>query len=218
MKIPAVLSLCLLVGCSLMMPVSTATSPLTEGFQPSSPPFPSPTIELSSTSSMFFAEPPPKQTVEAQETARVATAEAGRHAPKPNPGLPTATEPLWCPWPGPQATYVGAVGPDTGPVPFFAGEVHITSKAVLTLGGDYYTIWLGAPGDHPNQGLIRVLVQSADPCASHRLGTETPTTMTDYTTPRGPLTAIKVEGGILFYDIAGGGSGRLNFVTGQFLP
>lgn len=168
--------------------------------------------------SAFFVGPPPKQTAEARETARVATAEAGPHAPKPALGLPTSTEPASCPHPGPQAAYVGPVGPDTGPLPFFASEVKITSEAVLTLGRDYYSIWVGAPGDHPNQGLIRVLVDSADPCASHRLGTTTPTVMTDYSTPRGPLTAIKVEGNILFYNIAGGGSGRFNFVTGQFVP
>ncbi len=169
-------------------------------------------------SSTFFGEPPPKQTAEAQEISRVATAQAGPHAPKPSLGSPTSTEPPSCPWPGLQATYVGPVGSDTGPVPFFASEVDITSKAVLTLGTDTYTMWLGAPGDHPNQGLIRLLVQSADPCASHRLGTTTPSTMTDYSTPKGPLTATKIEGNVLFYNIAGGGSGRFNFVTRQFVP
>ncbi len=157
-------------------------------------------------------EPPFKQTV------RITTAEAGPQARKPSSAFATVTEPASCPWPSPQATYVGPVGPDTGPVPFFASEVNITSKAVLTLGRDYYTIWLGAPGDRPNQGLIRVLTQSVDPCASHRLGTTTPSIMTDYLVPTGPLTVTKVEGSILFYNIAGGGGGRFNFVTRQFIP
>jgi hypothetical protein len=169
-------------------------------------------------SSRFFVGPPPKHTAEAQETARVATAAAGPHAPKPDLGLATATEPASCPHPGPKAAYVGPVDPDTGPLPFFASEVNITSEAISTLGSNYYSVWVGAPGDNPNQGLIRVLVDSADPCASRRLGTTTPTMMTDYTTPRGPLTAIKVEGNILFYNVTSGGSGRFNFVTGQFLP
>ncbi len=168
--------------------------------------------------SAVFMGPPPKQTAEAQETARVSTAEAGPHAPKPGLGSATATEPASCPHPGPTASYVGPVGPDTGPLPFFASEVNMTSEAILALGGDYYSIWLGAPGNNPNQGLIRVLVDSADACASHRLGTTTPTRMTDYSTPKGPLTATKVEGNILLYNIAGGGSGCFNFVTGQFLP
>src|SRR5574341_501524 len=167
--------------------------------------------------STFFVEPPVKQTAEAHETARVATAEAGPHAPKPDLGLPTATEPASCPHPGP-ATYVGPLGPNTGAPPFFVREVIITSEAIVTFGGNYYSIWVGAPGDNPDQGLIRVLVDTADPCASHRLGTTTPTVMTDYPAPKGPLTAIKVEGSILFYNIAGGGAGHFNFVTGQFLP
>ncbi len=162
--------------------------------------------------------PPFKQTAEAHDTAQVATAEAGPHAPKPGLGLATATEPASCPWPAPQATYVGPLGPDTGPLPFFTHELNLTSKAVVTVGRDYYTIWLGASSDYPGQGLIRVLVYAADPCASHRLGTTTPSMMTDYLFPKGPLTVTKVEGSILFLNIEGGGSGRFNFVTGQFLP
>jgi hypothetical protein len=110
------------------------------------------------------------------------------------------------------------MGPNTGASPFFANEVIITSEAIVTFGGGYYNIWVGAPGDNPNQGLIRVLIDSADPCASHRLGTTTPTMRNDYLTPKGPLTVTKVEGAILFYSIAGGGSGRFNFATAQFLP
>jgi hypothetical protein len=140
------------------------------------------------------------------------------HAAKPDLGLPTATEPPSCPWPSPQATYVGPMGPDTGAPPFFSSEVNVNSEAIVTVGNNYYNIWLGAPGDHPNQGLIRVLVLSADPCASRRLGTAMPSMMTDYLTPKGPLTATKVEGSILFYSIEGGGSGRFNFVTRQFVP
>ncbi len=169
-------------------------------------------------SSEFFAGPPPKQTAEAQEAARVATSEAGPHPPKPSLGLATAMEPPSCPWPSPQATYVGPLGPDTGPLPFFTHELDLTSKAVVTVGRDYYTMWLGASSDYPGQGLIRVVVYAADPCASHRLGTTTPSMMTDYLTPKGPLTVTKVQGSILFYNIEGGGSGRFNFVTGQFLP
>lgn len=168
--------------------------------------------------STFFVEPPVKQTAEAQQTASVATAEAGPRAPKPDLSLPTATEPASCPFPGPGASYVATPGPDTGAPPFDAREFIITTKAIAAFGGNYYTIWTGAPSDTPYQGLIRVITDSADPCASHRLGTTTPSTMVDYSAPKGPLTATKVDGAILFYDIAGGGSGRFNFVTGQFLP
>ncbi len=169
-------------------------------------------------SSSLFVGAPPKQTAEAQETTMVTTAQAGPHAPKPDPGLATATDPVSCPHPGPTAAYAGPVGPSTGPLPFFPTEVNVTSEAILTLGGNYHSIWVGAPGDHPSQGLIRVLIDSADPCNSRSLGTNTPTMMTDYFAARGPLTATRVEGDILSYNIARGGGGRFNFVTGQFLP
>ncbi len=110
-----------------------------------------------------FVAPPFKQTAEAQETSRVATAEAGPHAPKPSLSSTTATEPPSCPWPGPQATYVGPLGPDTGPLPFFTHELNLTSKAVVAVGRAYYTVWLGASADDPGQGLIRVLDYSAIP-------------------------------------------------------
>ncbi len=165
-----------------------------------------------------FVEPPAKQTFEAVQTQLQATAETGPHAPKSDLSLPTATKPASCPFPGPGATYVATPGPDTGAPPFDAREFIITTKAIAAFGGNYYTIWVGAPTNEPNQGLIRVLVDSADPCASHRLGTTTPSTMTDYTTSKGPLTATKVEGNILFFSTEGGGTGQFNFVTGQFLP
>jgi hypothetical protein len=78
-------------------------------------------------------------------------------------------------------------------------------------------MWAGAPEDNPNQGLIKVKVLLADPCASSLQGTQAPP-MTDYLAPKGPLTFTEIDGEIVGYNIAGGDTGRFNFVTGQFLP
>jgi hypothetical protein len=65
--------------------------------------------------------------------------------------------------------------------------------------------------------MIRVITYLADPCVSQHLGTPEPP-MTDYITPKGPLTITKIEGDLVDFSIAGGGSGRFNLVTDQFLP
>jgi hypothetical protein len=176
------------------------------------------TIALANSGKASFPPlPPAKQTVVAIETEDLETRAAGPTGiMMDQPVLPFPTEPASCPRPTPDQ--LGIVDPKSMRMPFFASEVNINSEAVVISGGVYYYIWFGAPGDYPHQGLIRVLVYSADPCASHRLGTTTPSSMTDYRAPKGPLTVTKVEGAILVYSIAGGGIGRFNVATGQFLP
>jgi len=119
-----------------------------------------------------------------------------------------------CPWPTLDASNIARF---RGAGPSFHGNnlVNVTGATAST--GNIYWVWAGAPDEHPDQGLIRVKVLLADPCASGLLGTQAPPT-TDYFAPKGPLTITEVEGDTILYSIAGGGSGRFNFVTGQFLP
>ena len=114
----------------------------------------------------------------------------------------------------PEAT--GIVPLEPGP---FGDGRNLDSEAIIVSGaGDIsYWVWAGAPDDHPDQGMIRVITYLADPCVSKSLGTPEPP-VTDYFIPKGPLTITKIEGNLVNFSIAGGGSGHFNLVTDQFLP
>jgi hypothetical protein len=173
----------------------------------------------------YITLPPNKQTAVALQARDEATAAAGPRATNEPPDLrPSATEPASCPQATPKATGVVPLQIDRfsnyiGP---FNGGDKLESKAIAIYGGIYYWIWAGASDDNPDLGMLRVMASFADPCVSHRLGLQDPSGLnldyTDYFLANGPLTIIKVEGDILIYSIAGGGSGRFNVVTGQFLP
>jgi len=152
-----------------------------------------------------FTLPPVKQTAAAMETGTQAVLAI------------TATESASCPRPTPDI--IGVVPSCDIQMPF-GDHRGITSQAnAISPSGIMYWIWVGTPDDNPDQGLIRVMKIFIDPCVGHKQGVEnTDTTLTDYSAPKGPLTIIKIDGDTIIYDIAGGGSGSFNFVTGQFMP
>lgn len=154
--------------------------------------------------------PPAKQTAVALNEAVRATDLALPQASKP-PVVQPFSLPASCPAP----TQITGIGPFRfGP---FFQQSFINVATALASTGDYYTIWAGAPDDAPQKGLLRVDDILADSCRSYALGT-LPPPFVDYVTPQGPLTITQIQGDTIIYSIAGGGTGRFNFVTGQFLP
>lgn len=107
------------------------------------------------------------------------------------------------------------VGNGHGP---FASRDTINNQAVVrSNAGFYYEVWAGAAENHPDQGLIRLIEDDPDYCASSVKGTVFPP-MRDFIYPKGPITLTRVEGEILVFSVPGGGTARFNVVTDQFLP
>jgi len=155
--------------------------------------------------------PPAKQTAVALHEAVRATDLALPQAAKPQV-VQSLSLPASCP--APTQT--------TGIFPFtfggFSGGKHLINTATaLASNGNYYMIWAGAPDDAPQEGLLRVNEILGDSCRSYASGTQAPP-MADYVTPKGPLTITQIQGDLVVYSIAGGGTGRFNFVTDRFLP
>lgn len=103
------------------------------------------------------------------------------------------------------------------PGPFFSGDTIENRAVAKSAAGLYYEIWAGAPGDHPNQGLIRVFNDDPDMCASMAKG-KLISQMRDYIAPNGPITLTEIVGDVIGYRLPGGKTGRFNFVTGAYMP
>jgi hypothetical protein len=155
--------------------------------------------------------PPPKQTAEALHESVRATDLALPQAAKPQVAQ-SFSLPASCPAP------TQATGIFSFTFGGFSGGKHLINTAtVLASNGNYYMIWAGAPDDAPQEGLLRVNEILGDSCHSYALGTQAPP-MADFVTSNGPLTITQLQGDVVIYSISGGGTGRFNFVTDQFLP
>jgi hypothetical protein len=154
--------------------------------------------------------PPDKQTAVGFGEAVHATDSALPQATKSNI-VKSFSLPESCPGPTP---VTGITVFRFGPFPDGRNLVNWATAVGST--GDYYNIWAGAPADSPQKGLLRVKVVFSDSCKS--LAEVTPNSSNaDYITDKGPLTITKIVGDTVTYDIAGGGTGLFNFVSGEFL-
>ena len=155
--------------------------------------------------------PPGKATFEAREKVLDAT----RNAVPTIAKTPLLISPYAsCPRPTPSIMGI-FIGAGHGP---FGGRDIINNQAVVkSSAGFYYELWVGAPEEHPNQGLIRIVEDDPDPCASSAKGTAFPS-MRDFIYPKGPITLTSIEGDIVVLSVPGGGIARFNVVTDQFLP
>jgi hypothetical protein len=111
--------------------------------------------------------------------------------------------------------------------PFSDGRNMINEAQVQASTGTYYRIWAGAPDyfmktgatqdpDARQEGLLRVLQLSTDPCAD--MAAHRSYHFMDYKTPNGPLTITQIDGDTVIFSIANGGTGRFNYLKGEFLP
>ncbi len=177
--------------------------------------------------------PPNKQAFVATEQALQAEREKGPRAPKPTPQPPATSCPKsvrgttgiydfrFGPWPQGNLfiNYASAVlnGMEYN---VFAGAVATPAQPAdrpVPLFGEPAPVYTGPPDEMSKRGLLRVVRSPIDPCAA-AVAPNSSSSMQDYLYPRGPLTIIQVNGAIVEFSIAGGGTGRFNFVTGQFLP
>jgi hypothetical protein len=94
---------------------------------------------------------------------------------------------------------------------------HITNVATIapTTGQPYiYQIYAGSTANNAQQGLLIVIRNAADPCASKAPAS----TFNRFDTPylRGSVTLTAISGDMVAFTTAAGTSGHFNFITGQF--
>ncbi|MEX1253173.1 MAG: hypothetical protein WEE64_02415 [Dehalococcoidia bacterium] len=178
--------------------------------------------------------PPYKQTVEAEETAEQATAEAGYHAPKPTPGGEPPTFTKSCPIDEASIrTGVFEGTPYQPPPDPEMRAIHFVSEAFPGSSSDdgmLYGLYLGYPGSSPffpdrtpdpEHGLIVVSGPgNKDPCAAGEppVLPATASRLNVYPLPFSgtPARFTKIDGNGVTFETVDGRTGRFNFITGTF--
>jgi hypothetical protein len=158
----------------------------------------------------FAKFPPEKQALELQERADREAAEARPHAPKQAGPSPI----LSCP--GDVASFETAISPFTfGPFP--GGKNLVNEAGVASDKGEPYRVFAGALDEDPAQGVIIVLPESLDPCAT-AAGVLPLKELQTFVLPAksGAATLTAVEGDLVSFQTPGGTKGQFNFTTGPF--
>jgi len=157
----------------------------------------------------FEKFPAEKQVVELEELAECEAAEAGYHAPK----IPDASPVLSCPLD--VKTVVTGVFPYNGG-PF--GRYVVNEASAVSSRGVPYRIFAGALDPDSQQGVLLVLQQSIDPCAT-AAGLLPHFEPQSFTLPvkTGGVTLTAIEGDLVSFETAGGNKGQFNYTTGEFL-
>lgn len=157
---------------------------------------------------------PEKQAFERTRQAQEAVDAARPHAPKTSPGPSLAPRSTSCPI-DVSKIQTGIVDFRFGPY----GKALVNIASVVSTGKIAYTVLAGAQDDDPKQGIVIVVPQDRDSCATLAGLSPQPTPQT-YLSPSnggGALKIVQVDGDTVVLQDALGKVVRFNYVQGRFL-